>query len=221
LCRFILGELILSRGRDHGVEHRIAPRRQGRSPQGGCGGKTQSRNAQNTLAARVRRAASAPIQDCLLPDALFEAGIGTLILARGVSQDYLNVGVFLVDVSCQGVKNVFFQSIGPEEFESLVATTSATQRLVAVDPCYARKLLRDVAVWSGSIGFSPHRDFAAVEPLFGDVRAEACDVAFRFGRDGKPLYTPGPFETPAQVRRRLEQLRMRLGDDGFESIEAL
>jgi hypothetical protein len=103
----------------------------------------------------------------------------------------------------------------------LVATTSTTQPLSCVDPSYARKLLRDVTAWSGSIGFSPHRNFAAVEPLFGDVNAEACDVDFRFGRDGKPLYTPGPFETPAQVRRRLEQLRMRLGDEGFESIAAL
>ncbi|HEX9695967.1 MAG TPA: hypothetical protein VGB64_06595, partial [Actinomycetota bacterium] len=38
---------------------------------------------------------------------------------------------------------------------------------------------------------------------------------FEFGRDGKPLYVAGPDETPAQIRHRLEQLRRRLGDDGF------
>jgi hypothetical protein len=183
--------------------------------------KRKAEMFEGTLTAKVRRAANAPIQHCLLQDALFEAGIGTLILARGLSQDHLNVGVFLVDVSCLGVKDVLFQSIGAAEFELLVANAGAASPLVDVDPSYARKLLRDVTVWSRSIGFSPHRDFAAVEPLFGDVRAEACDMTFQFGRDGKPVYAPGPFETPAQVRLRLEQLRRRLGNEGFEAISAL
>src|ERR1700682_3666292 len=125
--------------------------------------KRKAELLEGTLAARGRRGASAPIQECLLPEGLFEDGLGPLILARGASPDYLNVGVFLVDVWCQGIKNTFFRSVGPEEFELLIATTSATQSLVAVDPSYARKLLRDVTAWSGSIGFSPHRDFAAME----------------------------------------------------------
>jgi hypothetical protein len=182
--------------------------------------KRKAEMLEESLAARVRRAASAPIQECLAPENLFEEGIGTLILARGASPNYLNVGVFLVDVACLGVKNVFFRSFEPEEFELLIATTSHTQPLAEVDPSYARKLLRDVTAWSGAIGFAPPRDFAAVEPLFGDVRADACDATFEFGRDGKPMYLPGPFETPAQVRLRLEQLRKRLGDDGFEAIIA-
>jgi len=33
-----------------------------------------------------------------------------------------------------------------------------------------------------------HRDFAVVERLFGDVKAEACDTTFQFGYEGKPLY---------------------------------
>jgi hypothetical protein len=182
--------------------------------------KRRAEMLEGTLAARVRRAANAPIQECLLPDGLFEEGIGTVILARGAFPDYLNVGMFLVDVSCQGVKDVDFHPLESEEFELLIAALSATQSLAAVEPSYARKLLRDVAAWSGSFGFSPHRDFAAVELLFGDVRPEACDATFVFGRGGKPLYQPGPFETPAQVRQRVEQLRARLGDDGFEAIVA-
>jgi hypothetical protein len=182
--------------------------------------KRRAEMLEGSLAARVRRAAGAPIQECLLPEGLFEGGIGTLILARGASPDYLNVGVFLVDVSCLGVKNVLFKSIGSEEYEVLVAGASAMQSLADADPSHARRLLRDVTAWSGSFGFSPHRDYAAVEALFGDVNADACDTTFVFGRDGKPIYLPGPFETPAQVRRRLEQLRVRLGDDSFEAIIA-
>jgi hypothetical protein len=87
--------------------------------------------------------------------------------------------------------------------------------LVSAGPSYARKLLRDLAAWSQSIGFAPHRDFAAVERMFGDVSADASDAVFRFGRDGKPVYIPGPNETAPLIRRRVEQLQKHLGDDGF------
>ena len=89
------------------------------------------------------------------------------------------------------------------------------RRAVSVDPSYARKLLRDLAAWSLSIGFAPHRDFAAVERLFGDVSADASDAVFRFGRDGKPVYIPGPNDTAHLIQRRIEQLRKYLGDNGF------
>jgi len=49
--------------------------------------------------------------------------------------------------------------------------------------------------WSQSIGFAPHRDFTAVERIFGDVSADASEASFRFGRDGKPVYIPGPMDT--------------------------
>ena len=62
---------------------------------------------------------------------------------------------------------------------------------------------------------APHRDFAAVERLFGDVNADASDAVFSFGQDGKPVYIPGPTDTPTLIRRRTEQLQKYLGENGF------
>jgi hypothetical protein len=90
--------------------------------------------------------------------------------------------------------------------------------MIAVDPSYARKLLRDLVLWSGSLGFQPHQDFATVEPLFGDVDPQACETAFEFGQGGKPLYMPGPSEPPLLVRRRMDQLSRQLGPGGFDYI---
>jgi hypothetical protein len=163
------------------------------------------------LPARVLRAADAPIQHCLLTESVFEGGIGTLVLARGATRHHLAFSSFLIDVFCLGIKDVMFGSIDGEDFEMYIDGTDA----VTVDPSYARKLLRDLAAWSRSIGFAPHRDFAAVERIFGNVSAEASDAAFRFGCEGKPFYVPGPNDTNAQIRLRIEQLRKHLGDDGF------
>jgi hypothetical protein len=169
-----------------------------------------------SLPARVLRAAQAPIQCCMLTEALFDAGIGTLIVARGATPDHLAFGSFLLDVFCLGIKDVMFDSLDSDEFDTYVAVADAGSRLAPVDPSDARKLLRDLAVWSQSIGFPPHRDFAAVGRIFGDVSANESEADFPFGCDGKPLYIPGPFESATVIRRRIEQLQKHLGDGGFE-----
>jgi hypothetical protein len=168
-----------------------------------------------SLPARVFRAANAPIQHCFLTESVFDIGMGTLVLARGATPHHIAVSAFLIDVFCLGIKDVMFESVEREDFEMYIDTADAGSAMVPVDPSYARKLLRDLAAWSQSIGFAPHRDFAAVERVFDDVSADASDAGFRFGRDGKPFYIPGPNETNALIQRRIEQLRKSLGDDGF------
>jgi hypothetical protein len=168
------------------------------------------------LPARVLRAAGAPIQHCFLSADLFEIGIGTMILARGVTRHHLAVGVFLLDVFCLGIKDAMFKSLESDELAIYLEKTSAGSPPVSLQPSDARKLLRDLAAWSQSIGFMPHRDFTAVERIFGDISANESEADFPFGRDGKPVYIPGPFESATVVRRRVEQLKKHLGEDGFE-----
>jgi hypothetical protein len=179
---------------------------------------TQKRRAdvlETSLPARVLRAAHAPIQHCFLTEAVFDLGMGALVLARGATPHHLALSSFLVDVFCLGIKDVMFESVESEVFEMFMEATDAGSPLVPVDPSDARKLLRDLAAWSQSIGFAPHRDFAAVERIFGDVSVDASDAVFRFGRDGKPVYIPGPNDTAPLIQRRIAQLRKCLGDDGF------
>ena len=144
-----------------------------------------------SLPARVLRAAQAPIQHCFLTESVFDIGVGTLVLARGATPHHIVVSSFLIDVFCVGIKDVIFESVDNEVFEMYMEATDAGSPMISVDPSYARKLMRDLAAWSQSIGFAPHRDFAAVERIFGDTSADASDAVFRFGRDGKPMYIPG------------------------------
>ncbi|WP_444842822.1 hypothetical protein [Bradyrhizobium sp.] len=165
------------------------------------------------LPARVARAAGLPVQHCYVSEALFEDGIGTVVIARGATSHLVTMGSFLVDVFCLGVKNVMFEQLDDDEFEFYMERTGDTQRMIPVDPAYARRLLRDAAAWSASFGFAPHRDFPVVERLFGEVNADDCDAVFQFGREGKPHYVAGPYDTPALVRQRTAQLQRHLGED--------
>jgi hypothetical protein len=60
-------------------------------------------------AERMRRMASAPIHTCLVNDALFESGNGTLILVRGAADGRMAMAAFMLDVYCAGVKDVIFR----------------------------------------------------------------------------------------------------------------
>ena len=183
----------------------------------GKGGVAQVRQLESLgLPEQMREAACGPIRHCLLHGCLFQSGIGTLILARGSSPDRLAMIGLLLDVFCLGIKDIVFESIGADDFKAYVDVAAMAAPLRPVDPAYARSLLHDLAAWSHSIGLPPHPDFAMVEIMFGGVAADACDAVFQFGKDGRPLYVPGPSESPMQIRRRLQQLRKRLGDDGFE-----
>lgn len=178
--------------------------------------KRQVEQLEASLPARVLRAAQTPVQHCYLTDTVFELGMGTLVLARGASSHHFALGSFLIDVFCLGIKDAMFESVERESFELYMDATDAASPMVAIDPSYARKLLQDLDAWSQSIGFAPHRDFRAVERMFGDVSADTCDAVFQFGRGGRPVYVPGPYETAPLIRRRIGQLQKRLGDDGFD-----
>jgi hypothetical protein len=182
--------------------------------------KRRLEKVEGTLPAQVRRALAAPIRHCLLQDSLFEEGIGALVVTRGASTNQLELGTFLLDAYCLGIKDVMYRSIEAEEFAYYLDISAAGSPLRPVDPAYARKLLRDLAAWAKTIGFAPHPDFSAVELMLGDVNAEASDATFRFGRDGRPCYMPGPSESPSLIRSRLGQLQQRFGAEGFDFLAA-
>jgi hypothetical protein len=177
--------------------------------------KRRAETLEASLPARVLRAAHAPIRHCFLTESVFEIGMGTLVLARGATDHHLALSSFLIDVFCLGIKDVMFDSFDGEAFEAYMEAMGAGSPMISVDPSYARKLLRDLAAWSHSIGFSRHPDFAAVERIFGDVSADASDAVFQFGCDGKPFYIPGPSDTAPLIRSRIAQLQKHLGEDGF------
>jgi hypothetical protein len=115
--------------------------------------KRRAEIVEASLPARVLQAAQAPIQHCLITESLFEVGMGTLILARGATPHLLTFGSFLLDVWCLGIKDVMFESLEGEEFAAYVEATDAGAPLTSIEPHHARKLLRDLAAWSQSIGF--------------------------------------------------------------------
>jgi hypothetical protein len=128
-----------------------------------------------SLAERVRRATAGRIARCALQESLGRLGFGMLILVRESAEGGLSMGGFLLD-AYHGVKDVVFRSIdelGLDRFYEMVAESGA---LEPIEPADARKLLHEAVARAQALGIRPHRDYAVVEALFGDVRVEDSTV---------------------------------------------
>jgi hypothetical protein len=173
--------------------------------------------APRSATAQARRAGAAPIYRCLLQDRLFERGNGILLLARGTPDGGFVVGSFLLDTFCLGVKESFLHTdLDEREVGAMIAAMEESVSLHAVEPGYARNLVHEAVAYARSVGIAPHKDYGAVEALFGNVIADAGNAVFLFGIDGKPVYIPAEEDTPAQIRRRVDALRKKVGEDGFD-----
>ena len=101
----------------------------------------------SSRAGRVRLAAKSSIRQCLLSDALFDTGMGTLILVRGLPNGQFAMASFLLDVLCLGIKDVDLKIAGADEIDMYLAVMDQADALSAIEPAYARKLLADLAAW--------------------------------------------------------------------------
>lgn len=164
----------------------------------------------------MQLAATSPVHECLAPVELFERGIGTVVVSRRLPNDDLVTSVFLLDVHCLGVKNAFFTIGSTVDYRNLVHRVSEREQIQPIDPACARKLVEGAEAYARDLGFSPHPDYFSSAVIFGDIDAGECETEYVFGKDGKPFYVSGPYDTPAKVKRIVDTLTRRCGVGNFD-----
>ncbi len=166
-----------------------------------------------------------PVHECLVPERLFETGIGTVIWARRTPRGAIATSAFVVDVFCLGVKNAFFHISTEQLYENTVKLrlkkAHEDQAFQRMHPTCARKLIEGAISYAGELGFSPHRDYQNAKGIFGDVDGHACPTTFTYGLEGKPFYTRGPNESTLQAKRIVEQLDRKCGQGNFDYLVTL
>jgi hypothetical protein len=149
-------------------------------------------------AVRFLSASSWPIVATLEPKGLWDMGIGNLIIARRAPGGRIVVGAYLVDVFCLGVKDALWKEVSEAEYKSLVAkfaVNGGPQR--AISPERFSKLVHCAVDYAQSLGVPPHPDFHTTRHLMDGIDPSLCTDEFEFGRNGKPLYIAGPYDSPA------------------------
>ncbi len=149
-----------------------------------------------------------------------DKGIGPVVVIRPRGGDRVDVGFFLVDRFCLGVKDAWFDSMELGELES-AANRMFPDGRVEKSGAWGRKFVESAVAYAKELGIAPAADYKKGARVFGGVRAEDCDETFSFGHNGKPLYIQGPNDTPQRAEQVVALLRQKCGEDGFEYILAV
>ncbi len=171
---------------------------------------------------KLARVAAAPILHCCTTEDLWDQGIAQILVSRELTNGNIAFSVFLVDRFCLGVKDGFCGILSRSEyFEKVYENIVDRGTIVPLTPASARKLVEGAVEYAGNLGLSPHSDYRSAKWIFGDIDVSAGDEEFEFGKGGKPLFVPGPFDSPGRCASILGLLNNRCGPDGFHYIMPL
>jgi hypothetical protein len=171
------------------------------------------------MPARLEQASAAPILHCCTTAEIGKRGMGQVLVSRQLGHGKVAYVVFLLDTYCLGVKDVMMDIVPRAVYErNLYAKLTRQGPLMPLKPECARKLVEGAVAYALDLGLAPHADYRAAKGVFGDIRAEECDQAYVFGKDGKPLFVAGPYDDPERCRYIRRTLEARCGPDGYHFI---
>jgi len=151
-----------------------------------------------------------------------DKGMGQVLVSRALPNGSVAVGVFLLDRLCLGVKDAFGEILPRSEYdEKFVRQGESRLEVDPVAPALARKLVEEAVAYARDLGFSPHPDYQKARLIFGDIDVSECTEKFEFGKDGKPLFIAGPYDSPQRCRFIMNLLTRRCGPGKFDCIMPL
>ena len=147
---------------------------------------------------------------------LFEIGMSHVAIARFKNDGRVEIGVFLVDVFCLGVKNAFFLQGDEETLKEVRGKmTDSCGPLEEHSGAWGRKLVEGAVHYAMRLGFAPHRDYKKAARVLGGIDPQDCPETFTFGQGGKPHYIAGPNESEFGRDLIIHLLTKKLGRGGF------
>jgi len=176
------------------------------------------RQKHRSLAERMAEASSWPVLHSLVAEKLWEDGLGPVVLSRRLRNSQIGFAVFNLDIYCLGVKDAFGDVVISGKYYSLLHKLEEKFDLAEMEPAAVRKLVEGAVEYARRIGLAPHPEYQRLRPLFGELDPDECDKEFTYGKNGKPLYISGPYESSERRQRIISTLRRTCGPHGFDFV---
>ena len=176
------------------------------------------RNCPNTAVA-LTRAATSPVYRCFATEALWTVGMGVLVVSRHAGGQNVAFATFLIDAKCLGVKDAAYGVKPIAEFDMMVAEKVIRDKAITeLSIEQSRRLHDDAVAYARTCGIAPHDDDFRAQRIFGETKPAAEAVDVEFGRNGRPTFIPGPYDSPARCQEILFSLRATHGPGNFEFV---
>ena len=169
---------------------------------------------------KARNYAQFPIHECLMPSNLFESGLGNVLVTRRTPEGDIAVSAFIVDVFCLGIKNTLFKVVSEYEYEHTmkpqITESHSGNEFEKIHQTCARKLIEGAVMYAKELGFESHPDYKNTQHIFGDIDLSFCPVKYIYGKNGKPFYIRGPYETENEAKKIINKLNNKCSEGGFD-----
>lgn len=124
--------------------------------------------------------ANYPIYECLVPDKIFETGMGNVYFARKTPAGHVYVSGFIVETFCMGVRRALYYTYTMSDYYELV--NKSKENLVVKTPSYLRKLvegllsMREKSVLNHIKIMNVHQKFLEILMLMNVLRILNLEV---------------------------------------------
>jgi hypothetical protein len=166
----------------------------------------------NDPSIRLQGVEKSPVVHAFVGVNLWTSGMGSAVIARQESAERLVFAVFLIDVHCLGVKDAFWRVDTPGKFTETLRKIQDNQPMRVVSPECLAKIVKGAVEYAQSFGFAPHPDYRHATRLLEGIDPATCREEFTFGRDGKPFFVQGPYESPEQAGAILQRIKQAGGN---------
>lgn len=164
-----------------------------------------------------------PLHGCWIMDGWQDTGITPVIVARMQDNDRIMFGVYMVDYYCLGIKNAYTRvDYSRNRFERELPKLCANAP-VSCSVELAHDLIYGALEYAEKLGFEPHPDFykQKADQILDPVDAHPRTNDVTFGKDGKPLYVSGPYDSEMKSRSVINTLTRTCGPGNFDYLVTL
>jgi hypothetical protein len=159
-----------------------------------------------------------PLYGCWIMDGWQDTGITPVVVARKQGNDLIMFGVYMVDYYCLGIKDAYTRTdYSHNRFERELPKFCAE----APSSCsveLAHELIYGALEYAEKLGFEPHPDFyqQKADLILDPPDAHPRENQVEFGKDGKPLYISGPYDSEIKSKSVVNTLMRTCGPGNFD-----
>jgi len=167
---------------------------------------------------QLRKARSYPITECYITAGWQESGMCNIYIFREKPDHKFVMGVYLIDIFCLGLKNTFYNpDISSAEIKDMIYN-KPDEKQIAIDVDYAHSIVYGGIEYAENLGFKPQSDFKVTKFILNRREEMEFDGAIEFGRNGKPFYFAGPYDSREKINKIYLQLKKSVGENNFDFV---
>ena len=171
-----------------------------------------------------KKSRNLPVLECWINEDWEDSKMVNALITREHTNGNLTVGVFLVDLTCLGVKDAYYKfNLFEHQYQEMLDELGVSKGdFIRVEYTLVHNIIYAALEFADAYGFKPHKHFSSLMNYFLEEDTEAIELMeIACGKDDKPFYSRGPNDSEADVRRIVAQLERTAGQGNFEFIDDL